>query len=428
MIASNNSGVWNEEGAQLDFSIEPTFYQTTWFRVACVALFLALLWAGYQFRVRQLRREEKRLRDVIEGMPTMAFVFHPDGSSDLVNRRWLDYTGLSADAAADGRGWEASLHPDDAEAHLEKWRAALSRGEPFENEVRHRNAHGEYRWFLVRTVPIRNRHGKIGKWYGSLTDIEDRKRAEEERERLQRLEAELAHTNRVSMLGELAASLTHEIAQPIAAAMTSAGAALHWLDRDQPEVSRAREAVMRIGNDGKRAADIIAHLKSFYKKDVSPQREVVAVNEIVGDMLVLLHSEAVRHSVVMRTELAADLQPVRADRVQLQQVLMNLMLNGIEAMKEVGGELTIRTQREDGKLLVSVSDTGVGLPAGQTEQIFNAFFTTKPGGTGMGLAISRSIIEAHGGRLWAADNRGAGRELPLLAAGRRNVTRPLGSD
>ena len=309
VLASNNSGVWNEEGALLDFSIEPTFYQTTWFRVVCVVLFLALLWAGYQFRVRQLRRQEKRLRDVIEGMPTMAFAVHPDGSPDLVNRRWLDYTGLSADAAADGRGWEATIHPDDAEAHLDKWRAALSSGEPFENEVRQRSAGGEYRWFLVRAVPFRDRHGRIVKWYGSLTDIEDRKRAEKERERLRRLEAELAHTNRVSMLGELAASLTHEINQPIAAAITSAGAALRWLDRDQPEVGKAREAVMRIENDGKRAADIIAHLKSFYKKDASPQREVVAVNEIVGDMLVLLHSEAVRHSVVMRTELAADLQP-----------------------------------------------------------------------------------------------------------------------
>ena len=408
VLASNNSGVWNEKGALLDFSIEPTIYQTAWFRVACVAIFLALLWAGYRLRVRQLRREEKRLRDVIEGIPTMAFAVHPDGSPDLVNRRWLDYTGLSADTAADGRGWEATIHPDDAEAHLEKWRAALSSGEPFENEVRQRSAGGEYRWFLVRAVPFRDRQGRIVKWYGSLTDLEDRKRAEEERERMRRLETELAHTNRVSMLGELAASLTHEINQPIAAAITSAGAALRWLDRDQPEIRRAREAVIRIENDGKRAADIIAHLKSFYKKDASPQRERVAVNEIVSDSLVLLHNEALHHSVVMRTELAKDLHPVWADRVQLQQVLMNLALNGIEAMREAGGELTIRTRREDGAVLVSVSDTGVGLPAGQTEQIFNAFVTTKPGGTGMGLAISRSIVEAHGGRLWAAANEGRG--------------------
>ena len=386
--------------------------------MACVAIFLVLLWAGYQLRVRQLRREEKRLRDVIEGMPTMAFAVHPDGSPDLVNRRWLDYTGLSADAAADGRGWEGTVHPDDAEAHLDKWRAALSSGQPFENEVRHRSAGGEYRWFLVRAVPFRNRHGKIGKWYGSLTDIEDRKRGEVERERLRRLETELAHTNRVSMLGELVASLTHEINQPIAAAITSAGAAMRWLERDQPEIGRAREAVMRIENDGKRAADIIAHLKSFYRKDDSPQRELVAVNEIVADSLVLLHSEAVRHLVVMRTELAEDLHPVWGDRVQLQQVLMNLALNGIEAMSEAGGELTIGTRREAGEVLVSVSDTGVGLPANLTEKIFSAFFTTKSGGTGMGLAISRSIVEAHGGRLWAANNerRGASFHFSLPAA------------
>ena len=165
---------------------------------------------------------------------------------------------------------------------------------------------------------------------------------------------------------------------------------------------------MRIENDGRRAAEIITHLKSFYKKDAAPQREMVAVNEVVGEMLVLLHSEASHHSVVMRTDLAPDLPSVCADRVQLQQVLMNLMLNGIEAMREAGGELKVRTRREGGEVLVSVSDAGVGLPADKKEQIFNAFFTTKAGGTGMGLAISRTIIESHGGRLWAEANPGRG--------------------
>jgi len=408
IIAANRDGVWNTDGAFVKFRVLPPFYKTYWFIAACAALFLALLWMLYQLRVRQLRREDKRLRDVVEGIPAMAFAVHADGSPDLVNRRWLDYTGSPADATTGSRGWEATIHPDDAEAHLDKWRAALSSGEPFENEARHRSASGEYRWFLVRAMPLRDEQGKITKWYGALTDIEDRKRAEEERERLRRLEAELAHTNRVSMLGELTASLAHEINQPIAAAITSAGACLRWLDRDQPEVGRAREAAMRIESDGKRAADIIAHLKSFYKKDASPQREPVTVNEVIGEMLVLLHSEASRHSVVMRTELAAGLPSVRADRVQLQQVLMNLMLNAIEAMRESGGELGIRTRLEDGEVLVSVSDTGEGIPADKTEQIFNAFFTTKAGGTGMGLAISRTIIESHGGRLWAGSNAGRG--------------------
>jgi signal transduction histidine kinase len=200
----------------------------------------------------------------------------------------------------------------------------------------------------------------------------------------------------------LTASIAHEINQPIAAVTTSAGACLRWLNRDHPDVQRAREAVMRIEEDGKRAAEIIDHLKFFYKKDLRPQREVVSLNDLVGEMLVLLRSEADRHSVVMRTEPAEDLPSVSADRVLLQQVLMNLMLNGMEAMSDRGGELNIQTRREGEEVRVSVSDTGAGIPPEKIDQIFNAFYTTKPGGTGMGLAISRTIIESHGGRLWAA--------------------------
>ena len=338
----------------------------------------------------------------------MAFSVHPNGSLDLVNQRWLDYTGLSATALADERGWKSAIHPDDVEPHLNKWRTAFASGEPFENEARHRSATGEYRWFLVRAVPLRDKQGKIAKWYGVLTDIEERKRAEDERERLRRFEAELAHTNRLSMLGELTVSLAHEINQPITAAITSAGACLRWLDREQPELQRARDAIMLTMDDGKRAADIITRLKAFYKKEGSPQRELLDVNDVVGEMLVLLRREADRHSITMRTELAADLPLVRADRVQLQQVLMNLMVNGIEAMGEAGGELLIETGTSKGELVVSVSDTGVGLPADKLDQLFSAFFTTKAAGTGMGLAISRTIVESHEGKLWAESNSGRG--------------------
>ena len=275
VIASNNSGVWNEEGALLEFSIAPAFYQTNWFRLVCAAVFLALLWTGFQLHNGQVRREEKRLRGVIEGIPTMAFSVHPNGSLDLVSQRWLDYTGLSATALADERGWKSAIHPEDVETHLNKWRTAFASGEPFENEARHRSATGEYRWFLVRAVPLHDKQGKIVKWYGVLTDIEERKRAEDERERLRRLENELAHTNRVSMLGELTVSLAHEINQPITAAITSAGACLRWLDREQPELERARDAIKHTMDDGKRAADIITRLKAFYRKDGSPQRELL---------------------------------------------------------------------------------------------------------------------------------------------------------
>jgi signal transduction histidine kinase len=240
-------------------------------------------------------------------------------------------------------------------------------------------------------------------------DISDRKRAEKERERLRQIEEDLARINRVSTLGELTASIAHEIRQPIAAVITSAGACLRWLTRNPPNMERARLAVTRVREDGTRAAKVIDRLRSFYTKAGPPVREWVDVNEVAREILVLLRSEANRYSISMRTELAAELPKTKADRVQLQQVFMNLMLNGIEAMKDTGGELTIKSERtDDGQPRISVSDTGVGLPAEGADRIFDAFYTTKPQGTGMGLAITRSIVESHGGRLWASANGGRG--------------------
>jgi PAS domain S-box-containing protein len=233
----------------------------------------------------------------------------------------------------------------------------------------------------------------------------ERKLAGEERERLRQLQADLAHINRVTTMGELTASLAHEVNQPIAAAVTDANTCLRWLTRDRPDVEEARQAASRIVKDATRAGEIISRIRLLFKKGTT-QRELVDVNEVIREMIVLLHGEATRYSVSIRTELA-DLPQVMADRVQLQQVLMNLMINGIDAMKDADGmrELIIRSQQaEDGQLMLSISDTGVGLPPQQADQVFNAFFTTKPHGTGMGLRISRSIVESHGGRLWAADN------------------------
>ncbi len=246
----------------------------------------------------------------------------------------------------------------------------------------------------------------------------ERKLAREERERLRQAQADLAHINRVTTMGELTASLAHEIRQPISAAVTNAKTCLRWLGRDEPEVAEAREAASRLVKDVTRAADIISRISSLFKKGES-QRESVDVNELVREMIVLLRSEASRYSISIRTELAEDLPKVMADRVQLQQVFMNLMLNGIDAMKETSGgsELTIKSEVGDGQLLISVSDAGVGLPPEQADQIFTAFFTTKDNGTGMGLPISRSIIESHGGRLWANANsaRGATFQFTLPA-------------
>jgi PAS domain S-box-containing protein len=405
---ATSRGDWSEPGLELAVKILPPWWNTWWFRAVCVAASVTLLGGFYRWRIQQLRRQEKHLRDVVETIPAMAFSARPDGSTEFVNRPWLDYTGLS-EMANLRSGWQTTVHPDDFDEHLNKWQASLETGAPFENEERHRDGKGEYRWFLVRAVPLRDKHGSVRKWYGTLTDIEDRKSSEQERERLRQLQADLAHENRVSMMGELAASLTHELKQPIAAAITDARTSLRWLAREQPDVEEAREAIMRTMKDGTRAAEIIDRLRSFYKKGTPLERESVDVNELVREMLVLLRSEANRYSIDMRTDLATDLPKVTADRVQLQQVLMNLMLNAIEAMKDTAGELRIKSEQgHDGQLLISVSDTGVGLPAEKTDQIFSSFFTTKPQGSGMGLAISRSIIESHGGRLWASANNGRG--------------------
>jgi len=241
---------------------------------------------------------------------------------------------------------------------------------------------------------------------GAVMDVTERKRAEEA---LRETQANLARVSRVTTMGELTASLAHEIRQPISAAVTNAKTCMRWLGRDDPDVAEAREAASRIVKDVTRAADIIGRISLLFKKG-GLQPELVDVNELIREMIVLLRSEASRHSISIRTEFAEDLPKVMADRVQLQQVFMNLMLNGIDAMKDMSGgsELTIKSKVNDGQLLISVSDTGVGLPPEQADQIFSAFFTTKDNGTGMGLPISRSIIESHGGRLWAVSAPGRG--------------------
>jgi PAS domain S-box-containing protein len=239
-------------------------------------------------------------------------------------------------------------------------------------------------------------------------DITERKSTEEQLKKLHQLEADLAYMNRVSVMGEFAASLAHEIKQPIAAAATNAKTGLRWLQREPSEIGEAREALSRIVKDVSRAADIIDRNRSLYRRGI-PQREMVNLNELIREMTVLLRDAANRHSISMRADLDESLPTIAADRVQMQQVLINLMLNGIEAMKDTSGELTVRSGKsDDGQILLSVSDLGVGLPAEKIDQVFDAFFTTKTQGTGMGLSISRRIIESHGGRLWACANTGRG--------------------
>jgi len=418
LVASNSEGLWNGPETAIALNVAPAYYQTDWFRLLCIAVLVALLWALYRWRIHRLKSEEKRLRDVVETIPAMTFTALSDGFCTFVNKRWTEYTGLSVEKTS-GAGWQRAVHPEDLVRHSEKWRVSVATGQVFEDEARFRRAaDAEYRWFLVRGVPLRDQHGRIVKWYGTLTDIEDRKRAEQDREKFRQFEADLAHVNRVSMLGEMAASLAHEIKQPIAAAITSANSCIEWLAHEPPNVDRARAAATRIDKYGNRATEIINRIRSLYKKS-PPQRELVDVNGVINEMLTLLQSEATRYPISIRAELTADMPEITADRVQLQQVFMNLILNAIEAMRYEGGELTVKSQLQDGRLQFSVSDTGVGLPKETIDQIFSAFYTTKPQGSGMGLAISRSIVESHGGQLWATSNDGPGAtfhfSLPIQA-------------
>jgi len=302
------------------------------------------------------------------------------------------------------------IHPEDHATFNKVIERAIRERSDFEVDFRIVLPDGSTKYSRSVGHPVFSASGELVEFVGTGIDMTERRQAEKERERLRQVQADLAHINRATTMGELTASLAHEINQPIAAAATDARTCLRWLTREQPDMEEARESAARMVNAVTRAADIISRLRQLFKKG-APQTSLVDVSEVIQEMVVLLGSEASRHSVSILTELSEDLPRVAADRVQLQQVLMNLMLNGIEAMQDTkgGGQLTIRSLRgESGQLLISVSDTGMGLPPDQADQIFNAFFSTKAQGTGMGLSISRSIIESHGGRLWATSNSGRG--------------------
>jgi PAS domain S-box-containing protein len=359
---------------------------------------------------QELERQRAYLTEAQRLTHTGSWVWRvSDRSAVHLSEEWYRIFEFNpADGAPD---WETRLgrvHPEDRPL----WKGTLDRSvekkSDYDLEFRIVVPSGIVKWLRTVGHPVFSDARELIQFVGTSTDITERKSAEQERERLHQLEGELLHTNRMSMLGEMAATLAHEIKQPIAAAINSANSCIEWLAHEPPNLDRARAAAGKINKYGNRAAEIIDRIRSFYRK-APPRRELLNVNPIILEILTLLEGEANRSSVAMRTDLARELPEVVADRVQLQQVFMNLMLNAIEAMKNSGGELVVKSQmQQDGQPLFSVSDTGPGLPAESVEQIFSAFFTTKPQGSGMGLAISRTIVESHGGRLWASTNDGTG--------------------
>ncbi|MFZ0884870.1 MAG: MHYT domain-containing protein [Candidatus Acidiferrales bacterium] len=392
--------------------------------VTFIVLGLALLtsWVDMRFATQTLEVQEKKLQQ------SEAYLSEAQRLSHTGSFGWRVSTGEVIWSEESFRIFQYDrttkptvelilqrVHPEDAALVKQTIESAAQSGKDFDHEYRLVMADGSVKYVHVVAHALGDKSGII-EFVGAVMDVTERKRAEEA---LRQALADLAHVSRVTTMGELTASVAHEVNQPIGAAVTNANTCLRWLTRDQPDVEEARAAAMRIVTDGKRAAEIISRVRLLFQKG-APQRESVDVNDVIREMVVLLQGEATRYFISVRAELAADLPPIMGDRVQLQQVLMNLMANGIDAMKDVDGrrELVVRSYGAENQLQVSVSDTGVGLPPNQADQIFSAFFTTKLHGIGMGLRISRSIVESHGGRLWAADNSPRGANFNFTLPGK----------
>jgi PAS domain S-box-containing protein len=372
-----------------------------------------LLWVGATLDIDELMRAQEALREsersarsAIDGIAGLVAIKTPNGEVETVNRQVFEYFGRPLEWLKNW-GTNEAVHPEDLPGVIELVRKAMVSGSPYQVELRLRRFDGQYRWFDNRGVPVRDDAGRIARWYILITDIEDRTRALAQ---LEQMQSDFAHINRVSMMGELAASLTHEITQPIASAGNNARAALNFLDMQPPELGEVREALSCIEGDTHRAGDIVDRIRDHIKK-TPPRKEHFDLNEAIDEVIVLGQSAVIKNGVSLQTRLAEGLFPIHCDRVQLQQVVLNLILNAAEAMGSADAELRdllISTEQHHTGVLVAVRDSGPGIDPAHLDRVFEAFYTTKSRGVGMGLSICRSIIDAHGGRLWAEPNEPRG--------------------
>jgi PAS domain S-box-containing protein len=354
----------------------------------------------------KLRESERRFRMLLEAIPHHVWSFRTDGTLGYWNQRLVDYTGLTGDQLKQG-GWDA-LHPDDQERVREAWHKAWSQGSRYEVEQRVRGRDGCYRRFLCRAVPAPDQSGKPVEWFGTNTDIEDRKRAEEE---LRDAHEKLAHITRVTIMGELSTSIAHELNQPLTAIAMDGNACLQWLNRVEPNLGETRAAVIRMINEATRAGRVIGKMRALMRNS-PPELSEVDINGLITDVVTLTRHQLLKHNVSLRTDLSPELRSPLGDAVQLQQVIVNLVINAIEATsaRSDGPREILLSSKNRGtdEIQVLVRDSGVGLDPRSPQDVFKPFVTGKPGGLGMGLSISDSIVKAHGGRLWAEPNEDGG--------------------
>jgi PAS domain S-box-containing protein len=353
---------------------------------------------------RSLQESEERFRTMANSAPVLLWMSGPDKLCTFFNQGWLSFTGRTMEQEL-GNGWAEGVHPDDFNHCLEIYRSAFDAREPFEMEYRLRRHDGEYRWVFDAGAPRTAPNGEFLGYIGSALDITDRKGAEESNRAL-------AHVQRLAIVGELTAAIAHELKQPLSAIMSNADAAGTLLDTPNPPLGEIREIVSDIRKADLRADQVLGHLRDFLKKRETLM-QAVDLNDAIADVLPLIQGDAQKRRIQIRTELAHDLPPVFGNQTQLQQVLINLMVNGMDAMAntpDARRQLVVRTAKPNGdaRIEVTVSDHGSGIPTGSMPRLFESFFTTRTEGMGLGLSIARSIVETHGGRIWADNNPDGG--------------------